>query len=472
MLNVKPYGKAAIIGGSIAGLLTARVLSDSFSEVAVFERDDLSGSPTTRSGVPQGHHIHAVLTAGRLIFERLFPSIVDEMTADGAILIDHINDRLRLAPYGWQSRFPSDLRMLLISRGLLESHVRRRVAAISNISIESGAWVQGLIGDAKGVGGIRVSNTADRDGPERTVPADLVIDAAGRRSNAPEWLQELGFGQVEEELVDARWGYASRFYQTPVPWPHDWKLINMWPQLRRTDPQKTRGGVLCQQDGGRCIVTLVGNSGDLPPKDEAGFLAFAESLVSPEIADFIRLAVPAGPISISRTTVNRFRRYERLDLQPDRFIAIGDAVGAFNPVYGQGMTAAALSAEKVGLEIDRWISEHSADLEGFATVAQAAVTGALRFPWNNSTASDSKIEGCEGSLAQDPALSAYVERVVAASAHDPDLVRKLEEMANLTRNADWMFADDVKAQIFARWNELGRLVGAPDAPAPAMAAIG
>lgn len=471
-MRAKPYKQAVIVGGSIAGLLTARVLSESFEEVVVLERDDLTSAPSTRSGVPQGHHIHAVLTAGRLIFERLFPGIVDEVVGDGALLIDHIKDRKRLAPYGWQPRFSSDLHMLLITRGLLEAHVRRRAAAVDNIRIESGAWVQGFTGDTTAVTGVRVTPATDADGFETIIQADLVVDAGGRRSNAPDWLEELGFDRPEEDLVDARWGYASRFFKMPDTWSHDWNLINMWPQLRVDGPQKTRGGVLCQQDGGRCIVTLVGNSGDLPPKDEAGFLAFASSLTSPEIADFIRSAEPVSPITISRTTINRFRRYDRMVRKPERFVAIGDAVGAFNPVYGQGMTAAALSAEQVGLELERWVPDHGGDLTGFAPVAQAAVVKVLEFPWRNSTASDSKIDGCEGSLEQDPTVSAYVERVVAATSQDRELVRKLEEMANLTRNSDWMFEDDVKKKVIAQWDELGQLVGAPAMPAPVPELIG
>lgn len=181
-----------------------------------------------------------------------------------------------------------------------------------------------------------------------------------------------------------------------------------------------------------------------------------------------------GPvtIAISRTTINRFRRYDLMARRPENFIAIGDSVGAFNPVYGQGMTASAMSAERVGVELERWTSAHGGALAGFAAAAQAGVVNVLEFPWRNSTAADSKIDGCEGSLAQDPTISAYIERVIAATSQDLELVRKFEEMANLTRNSDWMFEQDVKTKVIAHWDELGQLVGAPAVPAPEPALLG
>src|SRR2546426_12329797 len=112
----RKYETAVVIGGSIAGMLTARVLSDYFEKIVVLERDQLSESVAARGGVPQAHHIHALLNRGRLIVEKMMPGFTAGLIGDGAILIDHMNERLRLASYGWQPRFPSELRTLMVTR--------------------------------------------------------------------------------------------------------------------------------------------------------------------------------------------------------------------------------------------------------------------------------------------------------------------------------------------------------------------
>lgn len=461
----KKFGNAVVIGGSVGGLLAARAMSEHFSKVTILERDRFGEQVGPRAGVPQGAHIHAVLTRGRDLLEEMLPGIVDEVIGDGAIMIDHVNDRQRLASYGWQPRFPSELRMLLVSRPLLEFHIRRRVAALENVSIEDGSWVQNLTEKGDRISGVVVTPVDEAD-DERVIEADLVVDASGRSSNAHEWLEELGYGKVTEMLVDAKWGYASRFFETPEPWPYDWKLINMWPQIRREDAQKTRGGVLCPQDGGRCIVTLVGNAGDTPPRDEVGFLAFAESLISSEIAQFIRNAKPIGPISVSRSTVNKWRRYDQLERKPEGFIVIGDAVAAFNPVYGQGMSCAALEAQALHKALVDWEAAGAPDLKGFAPAAQVKVVETGTFPWGASTGSDSLVEGCEGATPPPAEARAYVERVVALGATENEFVLKFEEMANLVRDNKWMFDPEVKKTVVEQWDRLGALAKAPASTPP------
>ena len=458
-------GTAAIIGGSIAGLMTARVLSEHFDRVMIFERDVLPAQPQHRAGVPQGMHIHAVLTKGRDLIEGFFPGFVDEVVQGGAPLIDHINDRRRLASYGWQPRFESELRMLLIGRPTLEYHIRKRVVALPNVTLEAGVRADELISENGVITGIVLAEGEAET--ERRVTADLIVDASGRSSNAPEWMEDLGFGAVTEMQVDAKWGYASRFYETPKDWPYDWKLINMWPQIRRTDAQRSRGGVLCPLDGGQCIVTLVGNAGDFPPRDEGGFLKFAESLFSPEIADFIKAAKPVSPITISRTTVNKWRRYDQLEKKPENFIVIGDAVAAFNPVYGQGMSCAAMEAKELGDGLSEWLKTNGADLSGFAPMAQARIATTGNFPWALSTGGDAVIEGVEGISPPAIEARAYSERATALGAIDPRFVVNFENMANLVSDHKWMFEPEVRKLVIANWDRLGQLSGAPAAPAPA-----
>lgn len=454
---------AVIIGGGMAGLLTARVLSDHCNHVTILERDHFVDAPVPRSGVPQASHSHSLLTRGQQLFEEFFPGILNEVVATGARVIDHVNDRRRLVSYGWQPRFPSELRMLLVSRATLELYVRRRVLAIPNVSLEQGVQVDELLADGRKIVG---ASLADSESDQvREIFADLIVDASGRSSNTPEWLENLNCGKVEEQLVDAKWAYASRFFKHPDKWPHDWLNTIMWPQLRRSDAQRTRGGILSPLEGNRCMVTLVGNSGDFPPRDEAGFLAFAESLISPVIADFIKSSLPVSPITFSRSTGNRWRRYDRLVGMPDNFVVIGDAVAAFNPVYAQGMSCAALEAKELGTELGAWLALGQ-DLAGFSKLVQEKIVASGNFAWAMSTQSDSAIEGVIGIQPPSQAALAYYERAMALGSIDPHFVVNCEKMANLVGDNKWMVDPDVEQLVIDNWDRLGAAAGAPQWPAP------
>lgn len=457
---------AVIVGGGMAGLLVARVLSEHCNSVTIIERDRFTDAPVLRPGVPQGSHVHALLTRGQQLFEELLPGIISEITSTGARVIDHVNDRKRLVSYGWQPRFPSELRMLLVSRATLELYVRRRVLAIPNVSLVQDARVEELLADGGKVIGVALTEGEAEE--SRQILGDIVVDASGRSSNAPEWLETLGFGTVEEMIVDAKWGYASRFYAYPDNWPYDFQNIIMWPQLRRTDKQRTRGGVLSPLEGGKCIVTLVGNSGDIPPRDDQGYLAFAESLVSQDIANFIKSTKPISPITVSRSTANRWRRYDRLKKSPDNFLVIGDAVAAFNPVYAQGISCAALEAKEVARELKTWLEQKGPDLAGFARPVQEKIVAVGDFAWSLSTNSDAVIEGVIGIDPPERAELAYRERALALGSIQPNFVVNCERMHNLVGDNKWMSDPDVKRLIIENWKMLGERSGAPEHPTPAV----
>jgi 2-polyprenyl-6-methoxyphenol hydroxylase-like FAD-dependent oxidoreductase len=102
-------------------------------------------------------------------------------------------------------------------------------------------------------------------------------------------------------------------------------------------------GLLLPVEGDRWMVGLAGAGRDYPPTDEAGFLQFAASLRSPIIHDAIRHARPLSPIHGYRQTDNRWRHYDQAQRWPERLVVVGDAACTFNPIYGQGLTTAALA---------------------------------------------------------------------------------------------------------------------------------
>ena len=335
---------AVVLGGSLAGLLAARVLADHFDQVTVIERDAYPETTDARKGIPQANHVHGLLVRGRQILEELFPGVQDEMIAAGAPVVDIANEIAWLTPAGWGVRFPSELMVLAFTRPLLDLHVRRRLAKNPRVRILDNTDVLRLISDSKTnhLAGVlicpRASQTDRRVAKE--LRADLVLDATGRASRAPRWLEDLGYEPPEEIVIDAHLAYASRLYRIPENVDGGWECA----YVQAAPPDEKRGAILFKVEDKRWLVTLIGRAGNTPPGDEAGFLEFARSLRVSTIFDAIRNAEPLTPIKTHRATQNRLRRYERAKRLPDNFLLLGDAVCAFNPVYGQGMTTAALGA--------------------------------------------------------------------------------------------------------------------------------
>src|SRR6478609_10004955 len=135
---------AAVVGGSVAGLLAARVLSPAFERVLVFERDDLAlAGAGPRKGTPQAQHAHALLGAGAAVLARLFPDLFAAIAQAGGIYQD-MSQYNNWHHFGrWKRRFESNIRVHVQSRLLLEAELRQRVLALSNVELRH-ASVDGI----------------------------------------------------------------------------------------------------------------------------------------------------------------------------------------------------------------------------------------------------------------------------------------------------------------------------------------
>src|SRR5262249_6340950 len=146
-------------------------------------------------------------------------------------------------------------------------------------------------------------------------------------------------------------------------------------------------GLIVPIEGGRWLVTLTGRGGATPPTDEAGFLEFARNLPSPVLYEALREAEPLSPISGFRGTENRLRHFERLRRWPEGFVVLGDAACAFNPVYGQGMTTAALGAVALG-ECLKEQRRRGGQPAGVARRFQQKLAEVTGVPWTLATGED------------------------------------------------------------------------------------
>jgi 2-polyprenyl-6-methoxyphenol hydroxylase-like FAD-dependent oxidoreductase len=433
----------------MAGLLAGRVLAEHFDRVTIVERDRFPSGPEFRSGVPQARHAHILLARGRMILEQFFPTLMTELLAAGVPVLDTSADLKFLNPVGWLPRYRSDLSFFSCSRILLEWTVRQQLARYAGVRFAEGCDVIALLPDAQnGVAGVRVRSRGQANaGPSEPydLHADLVVDASGRSSRTPDWLQALGYPRAQETVINAFLGYASRVYARPSGAAHDWRAL--WIATR--PPALLRGGVIFPLEGDRWMVTLVGAARDYPPTDEAGFLAFAGSLASPQLYEAISAAQPLSPIHGYQRTENCLHHYERLARWPENFVVIGDAVCAFNPVYGQGMTVAALSALTLDQALRAYQRRGAGDRRGLAQQVQRQLAKGNTTPWLMATGEDFRYPATEGGHPDRMTRLThwYMDRVLLLCAEKVDVYSAFASVLHMLKPPSALFRPSILFQV-------------------------
>ncbi|MDQ4011254.1 MAG: FAD-dependent monooxygenase [Actinomycetota bacterium] len=457
-------GHAAVIGASMAGLLAARVLANHFEQVTLVERDALTDSVATRKGVPQGRMLHVLLPRGGGIVERLFPGYAHELMAAGAVSLRVPTDALILTSAGWLDRRATGWPLLSASRPLFEWAVRRRLRELPGVKILDRHEVTSLVvtRDGRQVTGAALRSLDAVDGSRQELAADLVVDASGRGSRAPTWLSDAGYATPTKTHVDSNIAYASRIYRIPDGFSADWRVAMLFSQ----PPSMPRTGYLFPIEDNQWMVALMGAAGQHPPTDEDGFTAFTRSLRHPVIADALAAAEPVTPIRGYRGTANRLWHYERMHRRPERFVVLGDAVCAFNPIYGQGMSTAAVAAETLDACLCEQRRRRPTDvLNGLARRFQRRLARRNADPWMLSTGEDLRFPTTTGMrvTAATQLQHRYLDRIAAAATKDPATAGSFVQVLGMLARPTSLFAPRILAAV-ARTRAHGD--GAPSNSAP------
>lgn len=403
--------RAVVVGAGLAGMLAAAALSTAgVDEVVVLDRDELPEGPEPRRGLPQGRHAHLLMAGGLDAMEEIVPGVSprERLLAAGAHEIPLSSGLLALTSEGWLRRWRREgPAMLTCSRALLDWTVRAAVLEHCPVEVRR-ATVVGLTGSAGRVRGVRIA----APGGDTDLDADLVVDASGRGTRVVTWLDGLGLTGIEERTVDSGLVNASRVYRVPAGAERfPLTIVQANPYVSRP----ARSAMVMPIEGDRWLVSCGGSRGGEPPADPEGFLRYTLDLPDPIVGRLISGARPLTDVHLSRSTSNVRRYLEKAPHWPEGFVVLGDALGTFNPAYGQGMSVAAFGARVLGRELGR------ADDPGAPGLARRVVRGAARSvdaAWSMAVSQDVLYPGVRGGGrpgVADRVVTAYTRRMTRAA---------------------------------------------------------
>lgn len=423
--EIRPHvlgDRVVVLGAGIGGCFAAAALSKYFQSVLVLDKDELPDGPLSRRGVGQGLHIHGLLRRPFDIACKLLPGFEDDLRRAGGIKLQLGEQSFFHDAGAWHPKRDLGVAVYAQSRPLLEHVLRSRVAGLANVTFQDRTRVEDyIIHDGR-----IVAVGLQSDKQNEVVDADLVIDSTGRAGAIVDRLARLGYSDLESVELGVQISYTSAYFTRPaVPG----KLPSGY--VVRSNPPKTRSGVLWPIEGDKWVISLSGRFSDFPPADDEGFREFARSLEDPIVHEAIERESRVTPFVRFNIPRIYWRRFDRMSRFPDRLIPLGDTVAGFNPVYGQGMAVASLQVE----ELQATLAAHAAvgrPLDGISSEVLPRIAAATEAAWSMTEPVDLVFEKTTGArpqgFAERIAFAGAVRRAIVA---DDELHRAWARVANL-----------------------------------------
>lgn len=425
--------RAVVVGGSMAGLCAARVLADAVEEVVLLERDDLPSGPRSRDGAPQTSQPHAMLEAGRVTLEDLFAGFTDDVLAAGGLKLHMTRDLTWYDGGGVVAEAETPLSALYASRPLFEHVVRERVRDSPDIHLRDGCHFVDYRHEpaTNRVTGVRFRN---EDGVETTLDATLTVDATGRTSRTPAWLERHGYPAPDVDQVTVDVTYSTVRIDRP---PDAQRGVLIAPE-----PNRPRGAAMLPVEGDRWEVLLQGLHGERAPVDREQFLRWADALPLDDVASQLRARDWVSEIQRYPFPASIRRHYHSLSRFPDGLVVTGDAIASFNPVYGQGMSVAALDALALHHEL-------SAGIPGLGPRMFERVAPTVHEAWRTAVGNDFIFEQTTGPepFATD-LLNRYAGRLVTRAHDDGALTEAFLRVFRLERPARSLLHPRILWRVF------------------------
>ncbi|PGT19745.1 NAD(P)/FAD-dependent oxidoreductase [Bacillus cereus] len=425
------FNKAIVIGGSMAGKLAAKVLSNTFEEVIILEAGEKWDGISHRKRVPQSNHPHVLLKGGEEALEELFPNITNELIKSGSIVNNFTLD-LKWHQFGlWKQPFKGEIHMIQQSRALLESHIQKRIEQVSNVITKYDMSVEELLVDEKLNKVYGINAKCLKTGMKEEFHADIVVDASGFGSKSIKWLQAYNI-EVIEEKVRIDLFYATRLFKLKENEELDCCNILMSPSF----PENPYGVLIQTIEDNRYFVTFSGYANEKAPQTDEEFYNFAENLLIPNVTDFLNRADAITDIKTYKIPYQVRRRFDLVNNLPEGFLVIGDAQCRFDPVFGQGVSVAAMEAYQLQLLLQGRTKLDKTFTQQFYKKA----ANIIETPWDMTTTEISRHPKLKRELTSKQKFQLwYTKQIYRLSASDSDVYIRLVRVMNLIRSPFHLF---------------------------------
>ncbi len=427
--------RAIVIGSGFAGLLSARQLAPWFSEVVLLEKDAIPATAQPRAGLPQANHYHTLRPGGLAIVEALFPGIRETLKNAGAIPSKTGRDLYYYQPGGKSyylgfnipEPFETEDSQFCLTRTLLDHCIRQHVEVTENIVTRYQTNAIEPVYEAGRVTGL----VLEANGERQTLSSDLVIDASGRGSRINQWLQKMGYATPPESVVNSNFAHTSVLVR-----PENFAAFEGTSFIVAPDNNSGhypfRGSLLSKVEGGNWIACCCGRFGDFPPRDYQGMMTWLQQQDNPLVYELARSAQPLSDPAHYRFPKGRRLHYEKLAAFPAGLLPIGDIICCYNPLFGQGMAAAARQVMQLGKTL-RHCAEGECNLTEIAKPYFNGVFEETRAPWLISCLSEFSNPQCTGDfpLEEFEAIEMFkfvAGRVAQKDAHAMKIFYSVVEM--------------------------------------------